>query len=73
MGNFFRALRWNNQYQCLFVDKRVRKAHIDGYKFEKAILGHYGDYHLVASIAVVVEEGKAPRMSLNEKASGLIE
>ena len=73
LGNFFRALRWNNRHQCLYVNKGVRKAYIDGYEFEKAILGHYGDYHLVAGIAVVVEEGETPCVGLNEKAGGLIE
>ena len=53
--------------------KGIRKTHIDGYEFEKAILGHYGDYHFVASITVVVEERKTSCVGLDEKASGLIE
>lgn len=51
----------------------MRKTHIDRYEFEKAILGHYGDYHLVAGVAVVIEEGETSGMCLDEKAGGLIE
>ena len=56
----------------VFVNE-TRKAHIDGYKFEKAILGHYGNYHLVSGIAVVIEEGETSCVSLDEKTGGLEE
>ena len=57
-SNFFRALRWNNQRQRPCVEKGVRKAHIDRYEFEEAILGHYGDYHLVAGILSSSRRGR---------------
>ena len=73
LGNFFRALRWNNQHQCPCVNKGVRKTYIDGYEFKKAILGHYGDYHLVAGLVIVVEEGETACVGLNEKGGRLVE
>lgn len=58
---------------ALFLVNGVWKTHIDGDEFEKAILGHYGDYHLVAGITIVIEEGKTARVGLNEKGGGLVE
>ena len=75
LGNFFRALTNEtiNVSAALVSIKGTRKAHVDGYEFEKAILGHYGDYHLVAGFAIVIEERETPCVCLDEKGGGLIE
>ena len=58
---------------AFFLADGVWKTHIDGDEFEKAILSHYGDYHLVAGITIVIEEGETARVGLNEKGGSLIE
>ena len=69
--NFFRTLGWN--ISALFLVKGTWKTHINGDEFEKAILSHYGDYHLVAGITIVIEEGETACVGLNEKGGGPIE
>lgn len=74
-GGVGRLLWCTKVEQLTSVPRRggARKAYIDGDEFKKAILGHYRDYHLVAGIAIVIEEGEAPCVGLHEKGGGLIE